>query len=182
MRRYGTGDQARLSHRFSSGPAFPPVSSRVPLMTRLADVHVTSAPPLARRAQGLIRWVCTSNPFYVLSAGLFLLGLWVSFGGQAQVEETGALMSGLAGYTLLLALTACLLVRFGNVWDDVRTVLLLVVLLILATSVNFDEVLVFHPRQGRACCLVGLFVAVTLSEGLLRGIRLSLPALFRVPY
>mgnify|MGYP000126314188 CR=1 FL=1 len=33
------------------------------------------------------------------------------------------------------------LVRFGNVWDDVRTVLLLVVLMFLATSVTFDDVL-----------------------------------------
>jgi len=76
------------------------------------------------------------NPFYVLSAGLFLVGLRVSFGTQA-LEEVWALMGGLAGYALLLAATACLLIRFGRVWDDARTVLLLVVLLILATSVDF---------------------------------------------
>ncbi len=75
----------------------------------------------------MLRWICTSNPFYVLSAGLFLVGLWISFGAQAEEVQTWSLMSGLAGYTVLLAVTACLLVRFGNVWDDVRTVLLLVV-------------------------------------------------------
>jgi hypothetical protein len=130
----------------------------------------------------LIRLVCTSNPFYVLSAGLFLAGLRVSFGDPAQAEDTWALMAGLAGYTLLLAVTACLLVRFGNVWDDVRTVLLLVVLMFLATSVTFDEVLVLDPARGRACYLGGLLFAVALSEGLLRGIRLRLPAWFRGPY
>src|SRR5262249_58217558 len=51
-----------------------------------------------------------------------------------------------------------------------------------ATSVTFDEVLVLHPAQGAVCCLAGLLFAVGLSEGLLRGIRLRLPALFRVPY
>src|SRR5206468_824540 len=84
--------------------------------------------------------------------------------------------------TVLLAVTACLLVRFGNVWDDVRTVLLLVVLMFLATSVTFDEVLVLSPGKGFVCYLGGLLFAVAVSEGVLRGIRLALPAWFRVPY
>jgi hypothetical protein len=126
--------------------------------------------------------VCTKNPFYVLSAALFLAGLRVSFGDPAQAEDTWAMMSGLAGYTLLLAVTACLLVRFGNVWDDVRTVLLLVVLMFLATSVTFDEVLVLNPGRGVACYLGGLLFAVGVSEAVLRGIRLMLPAWFRGPY
>jgi hypothetical protein len=130
----------------------------------------------------LLRWVSTSNPFYVLSAGLFLVGLWISFGAQSEEVQTWALMSGLAGYTVLLAVTACLLVRFGNVWDDVRTVLLLVVLMFLATSVTFDEVLVLDPLRGAICYIAGLLFAVAVSEGLLHGIQLALPALFRVPY
>src|SRR5262249_21061019 len=116
------------------------------------------------------------------SAGLFLAGLWVSFGAQARDVDTWALMSGLAGYTLLLAVTACLLVRFGDVWDDVRTVLLLVVLMFLATSVTFDEVLVSSPERGLVCCLGGLLFAVAVTEGVVRGIRLRLPAWFRGPY
>src|SRR6185295_1801008 len=96
--------------------------------------------------------------------------------------ETWALMGGLAGYTLLLALTAFLLVRFARAWQDLRTVLLLVVLMFLTTSVTFDEVLVISPRRGLACCLTGLLGAVLLSEGVLRGIRLKLPAWFRAPY
>src|SRR5205814_9342595 len=110
-------------------------------------------------AQRALRWVCTNNPFYVVSAGLFLAGLWISFGDPRKLENTWALMAGLAGYTLLLAATACLLVRFMNLWDDARTVLLLVVLMFLATSVTFDEVLVVQmvdpqggvPIRGIAC-------------------------------
>ena len=37
------------------------------------------------------------------------------------------------------------LVRFGNVWEDVRTVLLLVVVMFLATSVTFDDLFVAQP-------------------------------------
>jgi len=155
-------------------------------MTQLSTVRTGSAPPLAG-APGAIRWVCTNNPFYVLSAGLFLAGLWVSFGKrfpaeEIQPEETWALMSWLAGYTLLLAGTGYLLVRFAKVWDDARTVLLLIVLMFLATSVTFDKVLVQTPERGIACNLLGLGFAVAVSEGVLRGIRLKLPAWFRGPY
>jgi hypothetical protein len=153
-------------------------------MTQPSDVGraVPRLPELATRARGMIRWVCTKNPFYVVSAGLFLLGLKVSFGDPALATDTWAMMAGLAGYTLLLAATACLLVRFGNVWDDIRTVLLLVVLMFLATSVTFDEVLVLTPQRGVLCYLLGLALAVAVSETVLRGIRLNLPAWFRGPY
>src|SRR4029077_14040010 len=138
--------------------------------------------PAAPRRPDLARRLSTNNPFYVLSAGLFLAGLWVSFGAQSEAVETWALMSGLAGYTLLLAVTACLLIRFGNVWDDARTILLLVVLMFLATSVTFDEVLVVDPVRGFVCYLGGFLFAIVVSEAVLRGIRLTLPALFRMPY
>jgi hypothetical protein len=143
------------------------------------------AAPVRLRGGGprdLIRWVCTKNPFYVLSAGLFLAGLWISFGNPNEDEETWALMAGLAGYTLLLAVTACLLIRYGHVWDDVRTVLLLVVLMFLATSVTFDEVLIIDPVRGFVCYLGGFLFAILVSEAVLAGIGLRLPALFRIPY
>jgi hypothetical protein len=126
--------------------------------------------------------VCTNNPFYVISAALFLFGLRVSFGEHARDIDSWALMGGLSFYTLLLAGAALLLVRFAGVWNDVRTVLLLVVLMFLATSVTFDELLVLHPERGRWYCLGGLAFAILLTEAILHGIHLRLPLLFRVPY
>jgi hypothetical protein len=126
--------------------------------------------------------VCTSNPFYVISAGLFLAGLFASFEAHSGDVETWALMSGLGGYTMLLAATAILLVRFASAWQDLRTVLLLVVLMFLATSVTFDELIVIDPGRGVLCAAVGLVFAALVSEGVLRGIRLRLPAPYRVPY
>ena len=118
------------------------------------DVQADAARlPVARSSRGVLGWVCTSNPFYVLSALLVCLGLWVSFGSQVDASQTWSLLLGMAGYTLLLAVTACLLVRFVGVWDDVRTVMLLVVLLFLATSVTFDEVVARDPARG--CLLSG---------------------------
>src|SRR5205085_7878591 len=73
-------------------------------------------------------------------------------------------------------------VRFAKAWDDLRTVLLLVVLMFLATSVTFDELIVLESSRGAACSLIGLAFAIFGSEALLRGIRLQLPAAFRLPY
>lgn len=130
----------------------------------------------------LVRWLYSNNPFYVISAGLVFLGLRSSFAPVGRPFESGMLMLGLASYAGLLAVTAWALIRLGQVWDDLRTVLLLVVLMFLAISVSFDYTLVAHPWLGRTYYLGGLVFAMAISEGLLRGIHLRLPALFRVPY
>ncbi len=140
--------------------------------------------PIAERTppRTVLQWISTSNPFYVLSAFLFLAGLKMSFGAHSREVDSWALMVGLAGYTLLLAAAALILVRFARVWNDVRTVLLLVVLMFIATSVTFDELLVLNPERGRWFFVGGLCFAIVLSEFLLRSIRLRLPLRYRVPY
>jgi hypothetical protein len=151
------------------------------------DAHA-QGPPLSapsgveRAAAKLLRRVCTSNPFYVISACLVLAGLRMSFDPGARVFQTWVLLAGLAGYTVLLACTAWLLVRYNNVWEDIRTILLLVVLMFVTMSVIFDDVLLAHRGRGIACYLGGLLFAVLVSEGLLRGMGLRLPVLFRTPY
>ena len=134
------------------------------------------------RARGLLRRIYTANPFYVISADLVFIGLRMSFDTSGKTFETWALMFGLAGFTLLLATTACLLIRCCNLWDDARTLLLLVVLMFLAISVTFDDTLAANPGLGRAFFLGGFVFAAAVSEAVLRMIRLSLPPLFRMPY
>ncbi len=130
----------------------------------------------------LLRRVYCGNPFYVISADLVFVGLRMSLDTSGKSLETWALMLSLLGYTLLLATVAYVLIHLGNVWDDVRTLLLLVVGMFLAISVTFDETLARNPRLGVAFYLGGLLFAVAVSEGLLRGIRLRLSAFYRAPY
>jgi hypothetical protein len=133
-------------------------------------------------ARGLVRWLYCNNPFYVISAALVFLGLRASFDPNGKVFEVWVLLVGLGAYTLLLAATAWLLIRIGQVWDDVRTIMLLVVLMFLTVSVIFDETMTCYPQLGKACYLGSLAFAMVVSESLLRGVRLRLPLLFRVPY
>jgi len=148
----------------------------------LVDESGSASTARAGRANWIVRRLYTSNPFYVISAELVFIGLRVSFPRNEGMFETWALTLGLGAYTLLLAITACLLIRLGRVWDDVRSILLLVVLMFLAMSVTFDDTLASQPRFGVACALGGFLFAAGVSEGVLRAIRLALPALFRVPY
>lgn len=150
-------------------------------MEATTELRAATAPGV-RPGRGLIRWVSNQNPFYVLSAALVLLGLRMSFDPTARVFPAWAFLLGLAGFTMLLAATACLLVRLGNVWDDVRTLLLLIVIVFLGISMIFDDILMRDRRLGLVGDVGGAAFAMALSEALLRGMRLRLPILFRLPY
>ena len=131
---------------------------------------------------GLVRLLYSHNPFYCVSAFLVLWGLGKSFHVHGATPQPELLMSGLAGYALLLAAVGCLLIRAGQLWEDIRTILLLIVLIFLAISMSFDEVLSADLATGRLYFLGGLAFSVVVSELVLRGVRLRLPILFRLPY
>src|SRR5215472_11413791 len=95
----------------------------------------------------LVRLLWTNNPFYLISAWLVFSGLWASFNTGADTYQTWGLLGGLASYTLLLATAACVLIRLGRVWEDLRTLLLLVLLMFLAISVSLDEALTTDPTR-----------------------------------
>jgi hypothetical protein len=139
-------------------------------------------------ARGFVRFLYNHNPFYVISAVLILYGLRVSFlGGEAF--QTRALIIGLMSFVLLLAATAWLIIRLGNVWNDARTILLLIVLLFVAISVACDlSVANFGTGMSRDFRLafenlLGSYVfAVAVSEGLLLALGIRLRFWFRLAY
>ena len=145
-------------------------------------------PPLPSQSRGDLRlrdigrFLYTHNPFYAISASLVFWGLEGSFDLHIYTFQTFAMMGGLVAYTMVLSLAAFVVIRFGKVWDDGRSLLLLVVLMLLAISVSFNVALARNPRIGTLCCLGGLLFSALVTEGLLRGLAIRLPALFRLPY
>ena len=129
------------------------------------DVRAEAARPrVVRDSRGVFGWICTNNPFYVLSATCLpgAMGL-VRLTDRCLADLVAVVGDG--GYAMLLAMTACLLVRYVGVWDDVRTVMLLVVLMFLATSVTFDEVLARDPIAGLRAIWVGSCSRQRLARG-----------------
>lgn len=158
--------------------------SREPVRPTTVSAASSSVPDRQgpRPVKTVAGWLYTSNPFYAISAALIFAGLRISFGADGQTSFPWGLAGGLFSYALLLAASSYLLVRYGKVWDDARSLLLLLVLVLVALSLSFDDVLTGNFRQGAALNLAGLAFATAVSELLLRGLRIRLPAAFRLPY
>ncbi|MEQ8791662.1 MAG: hypothetical protein RIC55_35695 [Pirellulaceae bacterium] len=135
------------------------------------------------RRLGIVRFLYTQNPFYLLSTGLVLYGLHVSFGAEGVGDfDRWALLASLCGYTLLTAVTAVLVIRLGKVWDDARSLLLILCLLFLAVSTCMDEFCNTQPELAPKLAGLGFLFSAAVSEGVLRFSPIRLPLLFRAPY
>ena len=130
----------------------------------------------------LKHFICTHNPFYAISAALVFAGLRISFGPNGHSQHAWGVAAGMGGYILLLAVTTLLLVRFVKAWDDIRSLLLLIVLLMVAVSCSVDEILIANYAQGAMWLLSTWGFAVLVSEAVLHGLGIRLPMRFRVPY
>lgn len=142
-------------------------------------------PPADNPAASLARFLYTQNPFYLLGTLLVLFGLAQCFGQEPTLATSGLLVGLLAGYALLLAAIAAVIIRFGQIWDDARTILLVIVLLffMLSTSLDFHLLFTLEPPTPGSLLLVGGWLfSVVLSELLLRFLRIGLAARYRGPY
>ena len=149
------------------------------------------------RVPWLIRLLYTHNPFYLISACLFVYGLKLLFraGNSAMLFQRGTveymsptgLMGSLVAVTLLMAVTAVLIVRLGRVWEDARSLVLIVLLMLLAISVSLDELLSMASEQEKGLLeiggmvLSGAAIAVGMVEILIRGLQVRLSWLWRGP-
>src|SRR5262249_39516839 len=136
-------------------------------------------------APKLIRLLYNHNPFYLIGTLLVLFGMQQCLGREPSLATSGLLVAVLGGYTLLLVGVAAVVIRWGQVWDDARTILLVIVLLFFMLSTSLDFHLLFTleaPWPGTLFLTGGLLFSVGLSEGVLRGLRIGLPLAYRGPY
>ena len=128
------------------------------------------------------RFVYNHNPFYVVSAVLVLYGLHVSFADNLDPTEGWKFTQLLMGYIFLLAATSVVVVRLGQVWEDARTLVLLVALLMVALASSFDRVCLDNAWQGARFLAVGLGFSFVICESLLLLLRLHFPWNYRLPF
>ena len=164
------GDSARAERA--------PLQDQAPRLPEPFDMIDVSA----RVVRGVARSIYTYNPLYAASACFVLFGLHRMLRPDGNPYYSWYLLAALGAYALLLAATAVAVVRLGKVWDDARTLLLTVVLLLVVMSGSFDRFVLRTPGTGRLVMLVSFVFAAALSEGLLRALGVRLSLLFRVPY
>ncbi|MDX1970063.1 MAG: hypothetical protein SFV23_23015 [Planctomycetaceae bacterium] len=177
-------DRPEVQESFAeSAPVLPAPAPTAPPAPVLRLPSLTPS-PLHR----IGRYLFNHNPFYPLSAVLVLLGLHSLFHDEYAAQNltqigfnNGILWGVLAGYATLMAATAVWLVRWGRVWDDARTILLTLVLLLAAISVNCDKPIVLHLPAATWFLVGGLAFVLVLSEATLRLTRIALPWSLRAP-
>ena len=133
--------------------------------------------------RSLVRFLYNHNPFYVVSALFLLYALKLSFRpGEVAYIDPWALAGSLGGYIVVMAVTGWLVVRLGHVWEDARSIFLVILLMFLAGSVSLDELLNLNPANGRPLIYGSLAAVVVVTETLLWTLRIRLPWFYRGPY
>lgn len=121
----------------------------------------------------------THNPFYLISCFLIIYGLqgWAT-GAEASgglLPQTLSMAGGIAGYSLLMSLTCIAVVRLGKVWEDARSIFLVVLISLVALSTSFDQLCIeqFDPSVGLA--VAGFLFSLATCEALIQfcGLRLT---------
>ncbi len=171
-----------------STPDFPQPSDLEP---QVPISEPPPPPPLHERSEvlRLLRYLYNHNPFYPISAVLILMGLHQVFYDAESARNitainfhSGILMAVIAGYAVVLAIIVCLIVRLGQVWDDARTILLTLVLLLVTLSINGDKPILMHAGAASWFLVGGLLFSILLCETVLRLTGIALPWLLRGPF
>lgn len=134
--------------------------------------------------RSVLRYIYNHNPFYVISAVLMLFAVRSAY-GTIEIGSINCwiMMGVLAGYTLLLAGIGVLIVRWGKVWEDARSILLLLLLLFLGVSVSMDDLFSrVSQDQGLLLMCGGFLFSALLSEAVLWGAGIRLGVRYRIPY
>lgn len=148
----------------------------LPADSSLPNPSVASPIPKDRQ---FWNWISTQNPFYLLSAACVLHSTGWSFPGGNSIPAWSTCFL-IVGYIILLAGCAFLVVRRWKLWDDARSILVVLFLLFLELALSLDQFAVSQPADGALAMFAGWIFAAGLCEILLLGLRLPLPVWYRL--
>lgn len=127
-----------------------------------------------------LRFVVNHNPFYLISTLLLLYGLQVATDSGASIHEH-KLAAILCGVIVLMAITVVAIVKFGGVWEDARTILLSIMLLLVGVTIGCDTEVMENRNSAAMILIGGLVFGIVVWETLLWLLKIKLPFGFRVP-
>lgn len=129
------------------------------------------------------RFLYSENPFYLISCFLVLYGLQSHADSGTDIAARSArLATWIAGYTLLMAALAVTVTRVCRVWQDARTIFLVVVIGFVSLSWSIDEWYVISDVRATLTMLASIFFAVIVSETVIRACHMRFSRWYRIPY
>lgn len=131
-----------------------------------------------QQSSWLSRRLSTENPFYLLSAACVIHSTGLSLDGGLPLQ---VLLSLIGGYLLLLVIIGLGIVHFWKVWDDARSIFLILIFLMLELSICFDQA-ISQKQVGAIYSLLAITAASLLvAESILRFLKIRLPGIYRFP-
>lgn len=116
------------------------------------------------------------NPFYIISAALFVHGTVLPADGQLSPATQVALS---LAYILLCAVTTVWLIRRLGRWDDARSLVIIVTGMILAVSLELDDGLALLSSGSRWLITNSVLAfAICMFELIRRGCQIALAGKF----
>ncbi|QDT09997.1 hypothetical protein [Planctomycetes bacterium K23_9] len=142
-----------------------------------------SSPPLRAQIRSLGKCLYTENPFYLISCGFVMYGLQVVAASVGDQYSRASFLTGsLALYTLLMGLTAIVVIRCAKVWQDARTILLIIVIGQVAYSIAVDELCLSDRAKATAFLLAGLVGTVLTTESVFLFCRIRFAFWYRASF
>lgn len=131
--------------------------------------------------ESIWNFIYSSNPFYLIST-VILLGAASSLFRATSIEtDTLIPLSIISGYAVLIAATLIFLVRWGKVWEDARSLLMIEMILMLVLSAGSDSEMIDSLEAGLIRGFGGLAFAAVLLETTRRMLKIRLNHLFLIP-
>lgn len=156
--------------------------SDAPRPSQPTDKEPVLSMSVQQAGRNLLWLLYTNNPFYLLSACAVFHGVALWYQADAGPHRPWSLTALVAGYIIMMAAAGFGIVRFGRVWDDARSILLVIVLLFPVLALTLDDTMLNNLSEARLLAGGGFLFVVLISEGLLHGLRIRLPLVFRIPY
>jgi hypothetical protein len=135
----------------------------------------------SKRAPHWARFLYTENPFYLISCFLILYGIQLMALNRPTALSRAIVMSSSIGfYAVVMAITVIVVVRLAKVWQDARSIFLVVLIALAAYSSGFDETCVNDPQMAWWFAGAGGVLTLCLIESVVRCCRLRLPGAYRM--
>ncbi len=124
-----------------------------------------------------------SNPFYLISCAIVLFGVQLSL---TRHPDFGASPIPVAivfvVFTTAAAIAGVMIVRLGRVWDDARTIFLILLLMFFALASSFDQWCLDRPEVAAVILTLGFLFSVIVTEFVLRSLSIKFPGFYRSAY
>ena len=129
------------------------------------------------------RFLYSQNPFYLISCFLVLYGLQSHADSGTEIAARSAnLAAWIAGYSVLMAVVVIAVVRVCHVWQDARSIFLVVIIGFVCLSWSIDEWYVIGDMRATLVMLAGFVLSVVTSEIAIRVCGMRFSGWYRLSY